>query len=501
MNSPELVSSISFTTCFCVPLTCFPGVWPIAGSSLLMGTAIGVVIPVMPVLAQSIGLASSEYGLVVGMMGATRLLVNIPLAVLGERWGRKPLLIFGPLCSSFAIALTGLSSSLQELLLWRFVTGVGGGAQMTGAQLYLSDISSRANRARTLAPMGAAFSTGMMLGPAIGGLLADRFGLESPFYFVAAAVAIVALKNHIQLPETAPHIVGKSVLTPPTTQQGIWRSTRDSMRDAIRQWRVLLADRNVSACVSLHCVFWAATSGAQITLLPLLAVQHFDMSLSSLGAVFALMSGVNVLCSQPVAWFSDRWGRKGALVPGALISSVSMGLLCFSTTPLQFWATVTMWGVGNSFFGSTPSAYISDISKDQFRAQALALLRSAGDLGLMLGATLSGVVAHACGLPITFVANAVVVASVSIFFWFRAVEPRLIPSPPPSPTLPSSSSTITAASTQTPTPTPTHEQKDGFSQTRHLQEQQQNFSQHPHSAPTLHLSPTDEKKQKDKIQL
>jgi MFS family permease len=47
---------------------------------------------------------------------------------------------------------------------------------MTGAQLYLSDISTPANRARTLAPSSAAFAAGASVGPAIGGALAQSFG-------------------------------------------------------------------------------------------------------------------------------------------------------------------------------------------------------------------------------------------------------------------------------------------------------------------------------------
>lgn len=49
---------------------------------------------------------------------------------------------------------------------------------MTAAHLYLSDISTPANRARTIAPLVAAWSVGGTIGPAIGGFLADRWGLQ-----------------------------------------------------------------------------------------------------------------------------------------------------------------------------------------------------------------------------------------------------------------------------------------------------------------------------------
>lgn len=50
--------------------------------------------------------------------------------------------------------------------------GIGGSCQISGAQLYLSDISTIANRARTMVPNMIAFNTGTLLGPALGGCAA-----------------------------------------------------------------------------------------------------------------------------------------------------------------------------------------------------------------------------------------------------------------------------------------------------------------------------------------
>ena len=71
-------------------------VYPISASTLLMGTAIGVIIPVMPIYCAEMDISPSQFGLLISVMGFTRLLVNIPLASLGDIFGRRPLLIFGP---------------------------------------------------------------------------------------------------------------------------------------------------------------------------------------------------------------------------------------------------------------------------------------------------------------------------------------------------------------------------------------------------------------------
>ena len=157
----------------------------------------------MPLYAQELGISKSAFGVVIGVMGFTRLMLNVPLAFLADRIGRKPLLVGGAALSSAGMFWTGIATSFGDLVAGRFITGAGGGAQQTGSQLYLSDISNPLNRARTMAPLGIAFSIGAAAGPGIGGWVADSFGMSAPFYFVGALIGSAAIGNFVMLPETA----------------------------------------------------------------------------------------------------------------------------------------------------------------------------------------------------------------------------------------------------------------------------------------------------------
>eukprot|EP00300_Choanocystis_sp_HF-7_P010862 c17187_g1_i1.p1 GENE.c17187_g1_i1~~c17187_g1_i1.p1 ORF type:complete len:465 (-),score=80.21 c17187_g1_i1:112-1506(-) len=398
-----------------------PRVWPIATSSLLMGSAIGVIIPVMPSLALQLGLSQAQYGLVISIMGGTRLLVNLPLAAIGDGLGRKPLLVLGPVFSAIAMVMTGLATTLWELVVWRFVTGVSGAAQMTGGQLYLSDISTRLNRARTMAPNAAAFSAGMMIGPAIGGYVADSFGLRAPFLVVGVAVAAAAANNWLRLAETR-------VIVPHSgPQKTMYERCKTHIQVACSQWLVLLKEKNVRSCVVLHGTFWMAASGSQFTLLPLLVTQNFAMSLSEIGGLFALMAGMNVLFSQPAAFLSDRYGRKLTMIPGAVMSAGSLLALSAVQTPTQLVGLLVVWGVGNSFFGTGAVSYVADVTSSENRAQALALLRSAGDFGLMVGAGFAGLLADLVGIPFSLAMNSTLLLCSAVYFALRAVDPRTLP--------------------------------------------------------------------------
>lgn len=106
----------------------------------------------------------------------------------------------------------GMATSFQQLLLWRWVTGLGSALQMTGAQLFLADISTPSNRARSLGLNHSASLLGSLAGPAVGGLLADAAGLHAPFTFTggpgpglpsAAARLLLMLKPPRVLPWSA----------------------------------------------------------------------------------------------------------------------------------------------------------------------------------------------------------------------------------------------------------------------------------------------------------
>ena len=90
--------------------------------------------------------------------------------------------------------------------------------------------------------------------------------------------------------------------------------------------------------------------------------------------------------SLPPSFSPTQFGRKFALVPGTMVVSTAVAMTSFATTQQQLAACVVLWGMGNSILGSTPTAYMADSTTLENRSQALALLRTGGDIGLAVGA-------------------------------------------------------------------------------------------------------------------
>ena len=122
-------------------------------STALVMSGQGVMAPVLPLFASSFGVGAAAIGLTLSTFALARLILNVPLGVLSDRYGRRILLAGGPLVSAVGMLGSGVSGDLAELLGWRFVAGAGSAMYMTGAQVYLIDISTPATVEHCLAPL------------------------------------------------------------------------------------------------------------------------------------------------------------------------------------------------------------------------------------------------------------------------------------------------------------------------------------------------------------
>ena len=115
-------------------------------STVLVMSGQGIITPVLPLFAAEFGAGVATVGLTLSIFGLARLLLNVPLGLLSDRYGRRLLLAGGPLVSGMGMIGSGLAPDIPQLLGWRFLAGAGSAMYMTGAAIYLADISTPANR-------------------------------------------------------------------------------------------------------------------------------------------------------------------------------------------------------------------------------------------------------------------------------------------------------------------------------------------------------------------
>lgn len=367
---------------------------PISLSMLMIGSSVGVVTPVMPFVVENLGLSTGQYGTVVAAFALAKIVGNVPSAVLVERHGRRPYLVYSLCLVSAGVAGIGLATSWEHLFACRLLTGFGVAALSTAATMTMADISTPLNRASTMAPIMSAFSAGMAFGPAVGGMLADHMGISETFYAVGASYLGLTLVNRSLLVETKARplafpwhrIDGGSDEFEGGSADKV--SMLDATKNALSQWSPLLSDARIRHAVMMNGFYWTSLAGSQMTLLPLLLTDPSGLALSAtaVGRTYMGMSLVQVVGVPLMARFVDKVGKPRSIVAGCTLIGGSMMALPYCTTLPEMAATLGTWSLGSSILSTAPVSYVSDMAGEKRRAQAVALLRTTGDVGFLVGA-------------------------------------------------------------------------------------------------------------------
>ena len=165
----------------------------------------GLIIPVLPVLIETVGhMTLAEASLVGGWMffaySAAQFVFGPLMGNLSDRFGRRPLLLLAILGLMLDYILQSWAPTLVWLYIGRAISGVCGASWII-ANAYIADITTPEDRAKYYGMMGAAFGLGFVLGPALGGLLGE-YGPRVPFYFAAGISAANLIYGYFVLPET-----------------------------------------------------------------------------------------------------------------------------------------------------------------------------------------------------------------------------------------------------------------------------------------------------------
>jgi MFS family permease len=386
-------------------------IWPIAVSMGITGIAVGVVNPAMPLVIEQLSLDSDMYGTIVAAFGLAKLLLNIPAAVVTERYGRKPFLTYGSMpLLAIGVGGIGIADSVTELFVLRLLTGTGVALLSTAATLMLTDASTPRNRASSIAPVMSAFSLGMVVGPGLGGYSMEMYGLQHTFAMVGASYLCVGLVNHFLLAETKapPTTKNGPVLLPPGQQdRGDGRrngnnasSSSSTLWAVVTDWRdVLTSQPAVRNVIAMNGMYWTTLAGAQMTILPLLLTTSAGYSAVDVGHVYMGMSALQIIGNPVFAAVSDRIGRLPVLLSGTTLMGGSLFYFDNAIHPEYLLPALAVWSCGSSMLSTAPIAYVSDHVPAERRAAAIALLRTAGDVGLLVGSLGTGYLAHATTIP------------------------------------------------------------------------------------------------------
>lgn len=373
----------------------------LCGSTFLVMVGQGVVSPVLPLYARDFGVSTAMVGLTLTVFALARLLLNFPAGLIADRFGRRILLIGGPILTSVGMIGSGLADDIWTLLLWRFVAGAGSAFYMSGALIYLIDIARPDQRARFVAINQYALSLGVTIGPGIGGLLAERYGLSMPFHFVGVTAIGTAIYASIRLPETR------------KLAQEAARAEQDNGSDiSIRTFAV---SRRFIAIAFVAMTIFMVRAGRG-TLLPLHAENTIGWGPGKIGLLFTATGIMTLFTLMPAAWAADHMGRRVVIIFSGVAAGLGAMVIAASSGVGIFIAGNILLTLGSGTAGPAPAAYIADIAPARIRGACIALYRSAGDVGFMIAPVALGALSDITSIPVALRVVGLLVALAGIGF-------------------------------------------------------------------------------------
>lgn len=161
---------------------------------------IGLVIPVLPTLMNELGITGTTIGYLTAAFALAQLIVSPFAGRAADKWGRKIMIVTGLFIFGLSEFLFGIGQEIEVLFVSRILGGISAAFIMPAVTAFIADITTTDTRPKALGYMSAAISTGFIIGPGIGGFLAE-FGTRVPFFFAGAMGALAAVLSMILLSE------------------------------------------------------------------------------------------------------------------------------------------------------------------------------------------------------------------------------------------------------------------------------------------------------------
>lgn len=330
----------------------------------------GIILPLMPYYVESMGAGPFTVGLISATYSLFQLLSAPILGELSDKFGRRPVLLFSIGGTALSFAILGIANSIPLLFLSRLIDGASGG-NISTAQAYIADITTKENRTSGMGMMMAAFSLGFVLGPAIGGGL-SVYGYAVPA-LVAGAVALIAtILTYFFLPESR-----KPTLQPSTRRMKKIFDVRD-FYDALTH-----PDVGLYLTVSFLVMF--AFSLMQGTF-ALFTEHTLHLTARDNGILFAFLGVIGVVMQLFLLKRILRVvSESHAIIISMLCMATSFALMVIHISIPMLYLSVALLAFGNSINGPVLAGVISKKSSAEEQGNIAGMSQSVGSMARLLG--------------------------------------------------------------------------------------------------------------------
>ena len=341
----------------------------------------GIVIPVLPFYASTEPFNATPFqlGMIVASYSIMQFIFSPVFGSVSDKYGRRPVLFFSLLGTALGFLIVGFATTLWMLFAGRILDGITGG-NISTAQAYISDVTTRKNRAKGMGLIGAAFGIGFVLGPALGGIL-SKYGAHVPFIVAAAMALANAIALYFFLPESL-----KMNAQTDEASRSVHRFA--AIFESLRQPNFRL--------ITIIYFFIVVGFSVMTTSFTLYTIQRFDYNAAQNGWLFVYIGVLAVILQGGLFGRLSAWaGESRLVVAGCVMLTVSLFSVPFVGPQtgglIALLLGIALFSIGNSIASPALTSLASKNAADHDQGKALGVMQSGASLARAIGPIIAGV--------------------------------------------------------------------------------------------------------------
>jgi len=363
----------------------------------------GIVVPLLPGYAYSLGATGLTIGFIFGAFSISRTIVLPYFGNLSDRKGRKPFIVLGLFFYSLVSIGYVISSGIIALIVIRFLQGIASAMILPVAQAYIGEITPLNREGSMMGFLNISLYAGLSAGPLAGGIMKDLFSIEISFVTMGILCLLGCLISIFFLP--------------PRQNEQIRHHEKEGLTN-----RKLLKDRNVFAFFTFR-LFHTLCIGAFWTFTPLLAHTEFNLSGLEIGTVITMSVLVSALLMVPMGMLADIMDRRYLIVSGGAAIIISMFFLSQLHSIWQLYAAALLIGIGGGI--SMPAILAMTVTLGKNKAAMgyiMSILTMGHSLGMLAGPVISGLLMDLIDYHTAFLGICITMMIVTLSTFFLTTE-------------------------------------------------------------------------------
>ncbi len=366
---------------------------PILAITFIDILGFSILLPILPYYVKHFGASTVVVGALFSTFALCQFVAAPVWGHVSDRIGRKAVLIVSQIGATIGWAGLAFAPSLAWVFVARIVEGISGG-NISVTQAYVADRVEPEERSRAFAYVGAAFSAGIVLGPAAGGLLLARYGYATPFLLAAGLQVVTLLATIFFLPE---NVAQHGEAAKAATLGDLARFLSDARVSPVLVQK-LAYSLGLYAWFAVYALVLGAVAGFGPT-----SVSYFFAGFGAMSIVFQLAV---------VGRLVDRFGVRASSNAGFIAAVTFFLLVPFLHEPIVLFASQALFAFALAVTNATLATLLTDASPERVRGTILGVGSSLDSVSGVVMPTVSTAVLAVYGPRWT--------GAISAFFCFIA---------------------------------------------------------------------------------